>query len=334
VFTVVGVLIAIALILILGWLLGYATRVVRPHEPGAPITGMLAMERKVSITLTMLIGTGLFFTGYALLFEPARMAAARERQQRDSIERGIITFTTLCYPCHGADGKGAVVPGDPDKRVAPALNRPDFQVATSPDLDEQRRVYTLINNTIHRGRPGTPMPAWGRLDGGTLLDEQIHELTLMIMNGHRRMVGQVEEQPVPGVHEYKDVEGTPWDIVQEQLNVRFAEGAPTPIPASSLLGQDQGPGAKGKAVMVKYGCNSCHTIQGVSGFAGKTGPELTHIGTEAATMKPGMDAEAYIRESIREPTAFVVPGFQPVMPKLPLSDEELNDVVQYLLTLK
>ncbi len=333
-FSFVGIVVAIALLAVLAWLLSYATGITHPRPPGQPVTGMLAMERKVSLTLTMLIGIGLFLTGYSLIFEPARQAAARERQQRDSIERGIQTFTTYCYPCHGADGKGAVVPGDPDKRVAPALNRPDFQVMGA-DIDEQRRVYDLINKTIHRGRPGTPMPAWGQQDGGTLLDEQIHELTLMIMNGNRTLTAKIDKQPEPGIHEFEDVTGTPWDIVQQQMEERFKEGAPTPIPASSVLGQEQGPAAQAHQIMVKYGCNTCHTIQGVPGFAGKVGPELTHVATNAATRKPGMDAKAYIIESIRDPTAFTVPGFPAgVMPKLPLTDDELNTVVDYLLTLK
>jgi len=328
----VGIIIAIVLAAILVWLLNYAAGIGRPRAPGEVVTGAPAMERKVSLTLSMLIGTGLFFTGYSLLYEPAREAAARERQQKDSIERGIATFTTLCYPCHG-NGTGAVVPGDPDKRVAPALNRPDFQV-TGADLDTQRQVYTFLSNTIHRGRPGTPMPAWGKLDGGTLLDEQIHELVLLIMFGDRKMSAQIQVQTSPGIHQYEVVDGTPWEIVQKQLDDLYKEGAPTPIPKESLLGNPAAPGAAGRAAFVKYGCGGCHTVQGLAGAAGKVGPELTHIGTEAATMKPGMAANDYLVESIREPSAFITPGFTNDMPKLPVTDQELKDLVDWLSTLK
>jgi len=332
--TVVGIIVAVLLILILAWLLGYAARAARPPAPGAPVTGMLAMERKVSLTLTMMIGIGLFFTGYALLFEPAREAAARERQQRDSIERGIQTFSTLCFPCHGADGKGAVVPGDPNKRVAPQLNRQDFWVGSSSDLDQQKQVYDFLSKTIHRGRPGTPMPAWGQQDGGPLLDEQIHELVLMIMNGNRQMTANIEIQPQPGVYEYKSVSGTPWDIIHQQLDESFAQGVPTPIPASSLLGNASGPNAAGQQAFVKYGCGGCHTIQGFPGAAGKVGPELTHIGTEAEKMKPGMAGPDYIDESIRQPAAFITPNFTNDMPQLPVSDAERKALVDWLSSLK
>ncbi len=330
---VVGILVAVALALILIWLLSYAAGIGRPRPEEGPPTGMVAMERKVSLTLAMLVATALFITGYSAFFEQPRQLAARERQQRDSIKRGIVTYTALCFSCHGADGTGAVVPGDPDKRVAPALNRPDFQVSGA-DVDTQKRVYDLVSKTIHRGRPGTPMPAWGRLDGGTLLDEQIHELTLMIINGNRELESEIEVQPEPGVHELEHAQGTAWQIVQAQLDQRFAEGAATPIPASSLLGEDAAPGAAGRAAMVKHGCIGCHTIQGFAGAAGTTGPELTNIGTVAETRKAGTSAADYIHESIAEPAAFVTPGYQPVMPKLPVTEEEMAAIVEYLSSLK
>lgn len=56
------------------------------------------------------------------------------------------------------------------------------------------------------------------------------------------------------------------------------------------------------------GCSVCHTIEGVA--AGLVGPDLTHIGTDAGTRKPGLSAEDYIRESIREPEAFVAEGVE------------------------
>lgn len=91
----------------------------------------------------------------------------------------------------------------------------------------------------------------------------------------------------------------------------------------------------GKRLLVEKGCGACHTIAGVAGMEGKVGPELTHVATNAAGRKPGMDAEAYLRESIQEPAAFTVPGFPAgVMPKLPMSDQELASIVAYLMTLK
>ena len=51
---------------------------------------------------------------------------------------------------------------------------------------------------------------------------------------------------------------------------------------------------------------------------------------------PGMDAAAYINESIHDPQAYVVSGYPPVMPSFrgTLTEEEISQVVAYLLTKK
>ncbi len=74
---------------------------------------------------------------------------------------------------------------------------------------------------------------------------------------------------------------------------------------------------------------------------GLVGPDLTHIGTDAATRKPGVSAEAYIRESIREPDAFVAEGVARAIPGLMtsaltanLTDQQVEALVQFLLAQK
>lgn len=91
---------------------------------------------------------------------------------------------------------------------------------------------------------------------------------------------------------------------------------------------------RGKQVYREKNCGSCHQI-GSDG--GTVGPPLSHVGTVAATRKPGMSAEEYIRESILDPGAYIVPGYPDTMPRglaRGLSDEDLGDLVQYLLSLK
>ncbi len=89
----------------------------------------------------------------------------------------------------------------------------------------------------------------------------------------------------------------------------------------------------GRQVFEAKGCIGCHVIQGVGGA---TGPELTQIATNAASRVPGQSAEEYIRQSILNSTAFVVPGFQPIMPSFQgqITDQELNDLVRYLMSLQ
>ncbi len=69
-----------------------------------------------------------------------------------------------------------------------------------------------------------------------------------------------------------------------------------------------------RPVDLPIACGGCHTIDGTSA-AGVTGPDLTHIASVAtqrindpAYVGAAKSAADYIRESILQPSAFVVPG--------------------------
>ena len=97
------------------------------------------------------------------------------------------------------------------------------------------------------------------------------------------------------------------------------------------------PGGDGQAIFLSLPCKACHTIDSLKsqGVTGAIGPNLTHIGTTAATAKPGMDVEAYIRESIEKPSAFVVNGYQDAMPAgLVQPGPNMDKLVAFLVALK
>jgi cytochrome c2 len=96
---------------------------------------------------------------------------------------------------------------------------------------------------------------------------------------------------------------------------------------------------RGKTLVSDKQCITCHKISAIPASASATiGPPLDGIGNTAATRKSGMAADAYIRESIKDPNAFIVPGFpgppSPMILPVPVNDNETNDIVAYLLTLK
>jgi cytochrome c oxidase subunit IV len=95
---------------------------------------------------------------------------------------------------------------------------------------------------------------------------------------------------------------------------------------------------RGKAVFAGVGtCKACHAVSSVSGANAETGPKLDGLASRAGSRKPGMTAEAYIRESIEQPLAYVVKGYDPVMPpdvRQKMDDQEYEDLVSWLLTLK
>src|SRR5687768_15506069 len=101
-------------------------------------------------------------------------------------------------------------------------------------------------------------------------------------------------------------------------------------------GAPAGPGDvdRGRQVFQSKGCGGCHTVSGTTGAVGTNGPNLNGIGTAAATRKPNTAAEAYIRESIDNPNAFIVPdsSWPAAMPPGLATGQDLNDVVAFLLS--
>jgi cytochrome c oxidase subunit 2 len=95
-------------------------------------------------------------------------------------------------------------------------------------------------------------------------------------------------------------------------------------------GDDEDPAvARGRSIAQDIGCLSCHSTGTTDGL----GPGLGGIWGEEREFVDGSTGvvdDAYLRRSIREPEAQVVLGFQPIMPTLPLTDAELDDVVAYI----
>ena len=87
------------------------------------------------------------------------------------------------------------------------------------------------------------------------------------------------------------------------------------------------------------GCTACHTIPGIPNAIGQVGPNLSNIGVDAATRREGYTAEEYIRESLKDPTAFTAPEcptgpcITGAMPVLQLDDAQIDTIVSYLTTL-
>jgi hypothetical protein len=92
----------------------------------------------------------------------------------------------------------------------------------------------------------------------------------------------------------------------------------------------------GSEIMAGKGlCLTCHTV-------GKSGalrfPDLEGIATRAATRVPGLSDIDYLAQSMYEPEAYIVEGFNPGMPvinkpPIGLTDQEILCVIAYLQTL-
>lgn len=81
-------------------------------------------------------------------------------------------------------------------------------------------------------------------------------------------------------------------------------------------------------------CAQCHVLVPDTVVIG---PSLAGVATRAESRVPGLDAQAYIEESILFPKAYLVEGFADTMPTnfaKELTSEELEAVVAFLMTLK
>lgn len=90
-----------------------------------------------------------------------------------------------------------------------------------------------------------------------------------------------------------------------------------------------GNAAAGKALFASQGCNACHTFK-PAGSTAKVGPDLDELAANAKTANRG-SVDQYATESIKDPSAYVVPGYpNGVMPQFQLSDKQVADLVAFL----
>ena len=89
----------------------------------------------------------------------------------------------------------------------------------------------------------------------------------------------------------------------------------------------------GRKILEGNGCLACHSVDGSAGV----GPTFKGLWGTTAQLTDGsahrLDAE-FVRELILHPDKNVVKGYPPVMPTLPLSDEEIRQIEEYLKGLK
>ncbi len=293
------------------------------------------------------LGTVLFIilfvaTGVVLLSEgvlPAQQTTATQpgtgrmqTQQRaivgGSIEQGALLFLGNCATCHGKNGEG--IPGK-----GPTLN-PDLFTKHFPQVKSTLggfggTIKDFIRLTVSAGRPmetawaaaqgGFPqrMPTWSQAYGGPLTVDQIENIVNYV---------------------------AAWgDTAGQAQTVNFeAAGSDTgkPLPAGNA---DHGQKIFAQQVKLASGtnapCTACHSL--TPGEV-KVGPSLAGVASRAGAREPGKTAEQYIRESIQQPNAYIVPDsptFQAngksVMPEglgNQMSPQDLADLIAYLETLK
>ena len=119
---------------------------------------------------------------------------------------------------------------------------------------------------------------------------------------------------------------------------RWPDSSPSPAappPTAPASRPADSPTEYGRTLFLAKGCNGCHMRAGQPGVI-PVGPDLTDLARVAGTRRPGLPAEEYVRESLRNPQAFVAPGYSGgtvgQLPPLPLRDAEVDTLTAFLLT--
>jgi mono/diheme cytochrome c family protein len=197
-----------------GALLGIP-QAMRPGQPDEVLEGR-RLERIQVAGVLFSIATALFIVAYWFP-EAQRQEAFTERFDKESVERGELIFNApppleenadpaefkaeerkialgqACINCHGPDGAGGKVPngyidpvtGKKVEYIAPPLNN----VFTRWDEE-------VVQFTIERGRPGTPMPAWGVEYGGSMTSQMVGDVIawLKSLPGNNQPPGGISEE--------------------------------------------------------------------------------------------------------------------------------------------
>lgn len=106
--------------------------------------------------------------------------------------------------------------------------------------------------------------------------------------------------------------------------------------AAEAVGLSADPVERGRKWYTTYGCNACHSLDGTPGV----GPTWKGVYGREEQLSDGSTVivdDAYIIESIRNPGAKLVQGFQNLMPAAigaDLTDQQLQDLIEFMKTLK
>ena len=140
------------------------------------------------------------------------VAVATTPEQQDLITKGTATFTSLCFECHGSDGRGAPMPDGPaGATLAPPL-------AGSPRVQGHRDyvIKALLN--------GVTGPIDGKTYAGVMIpmasmsDDTIAGIASYIRNSLGNTAGYVTVADVARVRA-ANTRTTPWTVAELQASL-------------------------------------------------------------------------------------------------------------------
>lgn len=224
--------------------------------------------------------------------------------------RGQQQYDVYCTPCHGktGDGQGIIMAGRYGYVPAPSYHQE--RLRNAPDGE----IYSAIANGIRN------MPSYAH---------QVDVEDRWAIVGYIRALQRSQYVPEEKIQQYNiDLASLKQQYRNEQDQAQAQESAK----ASATEGEEI-TAARGKQIYEENACQTCHSRDGSDGI----GPTHQNIFGREEQMASGETItvdEEYLRESIVNPNAKIVEGYDPVMaPYSYLSDAEVQSLIAYLKSL-
>ena len=200
----------------------------RPMYSDAELEGN-HLERMMTWGVVLTLFFAIFLPAYWLR-EPTRAQDKQEGLFARDYSTGEALYTANCATCHGQDASGgfAVSPYGDDPWPAPNLRNIVTRYEDSRVVDDVREH---IITTLHRGRPGTPMPAWGLAYDGPMTDFQIESIADWLLANQE---GEVAEAS-PAINEETGEAFTGEELYQQNC-ARCHGGELQGVVGPSLIG--------------------------------------------------------------------------------------------------
>lgn len=190
----------------------------------------------------------LIAVGIYAIWDPFRAESKEDDQLELTVERAARTFTQNCRLCHGDAGQGGA--GNSGRLSGAAqLDRPELRgiASGSFDLATFKKEFKLVSDTIMCGRVGSQMPVWGATEGGTLNEEQIRQLAVLITGGDPNLDIYHEDGFWAKVQEHAD-----------EIDAETTHHATLQMPdgtldasATEIYVSDAGPFARGQYIRIR-----------------------------------------------------------------------------------
>jgi len=226
------------------------------------------------------------------------------------ILRGQKQYDTYCAPCHGitGDGQGIIMTGQ--YGYVPA---PSYHIDRLRDI-EDGYLYSTIANGIRN------MPAYAH---------QVKVEDRWAIVAYIRALQRSQYVPENQMEQY--------DVDLASLRQEFEEAQQREMEQQAAAEASSGGGdvsaERGEQLYTQNACQTCHSRDGSDGI----GPTHLNVFGREEQMTDGTTItvdEEYLRESIVDPNAKIVEGYDPVMASYSfLSDDEVQSLIEYMKTL-